>query len=291
MKLIAAAVAGLVTVGAGTASAQPMWGPEQGRYYERGPLFRDRPGWVGAINPQQAAYLIESMGLDPIGPPLRTGHLIVQRASDDLGRMVRVTIDLNIGRVVSVAPANGVPPPVNGGPYAAYRPYGPGPYARPAPDADDDDEFGPPRGPAMVPRADLPPPGPYAPGPGAVPPRSTAVAPYPPSVIEAAPTAPRSATRYPTPAYPANPQAAVPPKDDKHKPATKAATATPTNPPVPRKRPDNPQAAATKSAPGSVAPVQPAPVPATPSAATPAPAPGAAPAGPAGAMPPVAPLE
>ena len=280
MKFIAAAVAGLVTVGAGVASAQPMWGPEQGRYYERGPVFRDRPGWVGAINPQQAAYLIESMGLDPVGPPLRTGHLIVQRASDDLGRIVRVTIDLNIGRVVSVAPANGAPPPVNGGPYAAYRPYGPGPYARPAPDADDDDEFGPPRGPGMVPRADLSPPGPYAPGPGAAPPRSTAVAPYPPPVIEGAP-GPRSATRYPTPAYPANPQAAVP-KGETHKPATKSATATPTNPPVPRKRPDNPQAAVTKSAPGSVAPIQAAPD----AGATPAPG-----AAPAGAMPPVAPLE
>jgi hypothetical protein len=266
MKLIAVAVAGLVTVGAGAASAQPMWGPEQGRYYERGPLFRGNAGWVGAITPQQAAYLIESMGLDPIGPPLRSGHLVVQRASDDFGRIVRVTVDLNIGRIVSVGPAGAPPPPVNGGPYAAYRPYGPGPYARPAPEADDDDEFAPP-GSVMAPRAALPPGA--MPPPGAVPPPRSA-----------------AATPYPTPAYPANPYAVVPPRGETHKPTTKSATATPANPPTPRKRPDNPQAAATKSAPGSVAPVQPAPAP----GATP-PAPGAAPAGPSTAMPPVAPLE
>jgi hypothetical protein len=261
MRLIAFAMAGLVTVGAGAASAQPMWGPDQGRFYgpERAPLWQRDRGWIGAMTPQQAAYIVETMGLDPVGPPLQSGRLIVQRAVDEFGRVMRVTIDLNNGRVVSVAPA-GAPPPVNGGPYATYRPYGPGPYARPAPEADDDEEFAP-RGSVMAPRATLPPGA--VPPPGALsPPRAATATPYPPS------------------AYPANPYPPAPPRADAHKPTTKSATATPGNPPQPRKRPDNPQAAK-KAEPGSVAPVQPAP----------APAPGATPAVPSTAMPPPAPLE
>ena len=253
MRLIAYAVAGFVMIGAGAASAQPMWGPDQGRFY--GP---DRaPRWqrdLGPLDPRQVAYVVESMGLDPVGPPLQTGRLVVQRAADEFGRVVRVTINLNNGRVVSVAPL-GAPPPVNAGPYAAYRPYGPGPYARPAPEADDDDEFAPP-GPVMAPRAALPP--------GAMPPPGIA----PP---------PRAAAV--TPAYPANPHPPVPPQGETHKPAAKSATATPAQPPKPRKRPEGAETAK-KAEPGSVAPMQ----------ATPAPAEGT-PASPSTAMPPVAPLE
>jgi hypothetical protein len=277
MRLIAFAVAGLVTAGAGVASAQPMWGPEGGRFYgpERSPRWqRD----IGPLDPQRVAYVVESMGLDPVGPPLQTGNLVVQRAADEFGRIVRVTVNLNNGRVVSVVPL-GAPPSVNGGPYAAQRPYGPGPYApspyaRQAPQSDDDEEFAPP-GSMMAPRADLPPAPSYGPGPRAdLPPAPS----YVPGPGAAPPPRSAAATPYPTPAYPANPYAAAPPKGETHKPATKSATATPTQPPKPRKRPEGVEAA--KSAePGSVAPVKPAP------------APGAAPAAPSTAMPPVAPLE
>ena len=249
MRLIAFAVAGLVMIGTGAASAQPIWGPE-GRFY--GP---DRPPrWqrdVGPLAPQQVAYLVESMGLDPVGPPVQTGRLVMQRAADEFGRIVRVTINL----IVSVTPA-GAPQPVNGGPYATYRPYGPGPYARPAPGADDDDEFAPPST-VMPPRAALPPG--TMPPPGSIPP-------------------PRSAAA--TPAYPANPYPPVPPQGETHTPAAKSATATPASSPKPRKRPEGAETAK-KTEPGSIAPLQ----------AAPTPAPNAPPASPSTAMPPVAPLE
>lgn len=253
MRLVACAVAGLVTLGAGAASAQPFWGPDRGRFYEpeRAPLWERDRGWVGPMRPQQIAYIVESMGLDPVGPPRRHGNLLVQRATDDYGRVMQVTINTESGEVVSVAPA-GAPPPVNGRPYEAYRPYGPGPYGRPAPDADDDVEFAPP-GSIMAPRAALPPGADRPPGaipqPGYPVPRAAAVTPYPPPVIEA----PR--------------------------PASKSATVTPAKPPVPRKRPEGAETAK-KAEPGSVAPL-----PATPA---PAPTPGTPPAN---AMPPVAPLE
>jgi hypothetical protein len=172
MRLIAIAVAGLVTLGAGAASAQPLWGPDYGRFYgpERAPLWQRDRTWMAPIRPQQVADIVESMGLDPVGPPTQSGRLIVQRAADDVGRMMRVTIDITSGRVVSVAPA-GAPPSVNGGPYTAYRPYGPGPYGRPAPE-DDDVEFAPP-GSVMPPRAAPLPPYPANPYP-ATPPQSDA---------------------------------------------------------------------------------------------------------------------
>lgn len=230
MRLIASAVAGLVVACAGAASAQPLWGPDYGRFYgpERAPLWQRDRTRSGPIALQQVAYIVESMGLDPVGPPLRTGHLIVQRAADDFGRMMRVTIDTNNGRIVSVAPT--APPPVNGGPYAAYRPYGPGPYGRPAP-IDDDVAFAPP-GSVMSPRAVPPPPYPANPYP-ATPPQT-----------EARPTA-KSATATPVHPQPRkrpeNTQAAkktepgsVAPVQPSPAPAPGATPATPGNamPPV-----------------------------------------------------------
>jgi hypothetical protein len=190
---------------------------------------RDR-SWSGPIAPQQVAYIVESLGLDPVGPPLRTGRLIVQRATDDFGRVMRVTVDVNNGRVVSVAPA-AAPPPVNGGPYEAYRPYGPGPYARTLPDDDDEREFAPP-GSVMGPRAGVPS--------GTVPPSYGPVPSHPPAVIEG----PR--------------------------PSAKSATVSPGKPPVPRKRPQGAETAK-KAEPGSVSPLQAAPTPAAPAEGTPMP--------------------
>jgi hypothetical protein len=238
MRLVACAVAGVVMLGTGAASAQPGWGPDHGRFYEpeRAPPWERDRGWVGPLRPQQIARVLESMGLDPLGPPRRHGNLLVQRATDDYGRVMRVTINMDSGAVVSLAPA-AASPPVNGAPYQGYRPYGPGAYARPSPD-DDDVEFAP-RGSMMAlpPGADRPP---RAIPPTAAP-RSAAVTPYPPPVIEA----PR--------------------------PAAKSATVTPAKPPLPRKRPDAAQTAKTAE-PGSVAPLPATPPPAQ--GATPATPPG-----------------
>jgi hypothetical protein len=233
MRLVACAVAGLVMLGTGAASAQPLWGPDRGRFYEpeRAPLWERDRDRVGPMRPRQIAYIVESLGLDPVGPSRRHGHLLVQRATDDYGRVMQVTINIDSGAVVSVAPAV-APLPANGGPYQGYRPYGPGPYARPSPD-DDDVEYAP-RGSVMA----LPPGADRPPGmipPGGIPPRAAAVMPYPPPVIEA----PR--------------------------PAAKSATVTPAKPPVPRKRPDAAQAAK-KAEPGSVAPLPATPAPASQSA-------------------------
>jgi hypothetical protein len=177
---------GLVAAGAGTASAQPYWAPNYGRFYdgpERAPMWRRDRAATGPIAPQQVAYIVGSLGLDPVGPPLRTGRLVVQRASDEFGRAMQVTVDLNNGRVVSVARAA---PPVSGEPYEGYRAYGPGPYARVMPDDDDGADFAPPRGPAMGPR-------------GALPPAALAPVPaHPPAVIEAPRHPTKSATATPS---------------------------------------------------------------------------------------------
>ena len=266
MRLVACAVTALVVLGTGVASAQPVLGPDRGYWVpDRGPAFGGERPWPGPMRPRRMARLLASMGLDPVGPPVRQGNFLIQPASDDDGRAMRVTIDIETGQVVSVTPetagprfAGPVPP----------RPPAPGPYARLAPD-DDDAEYGPPGamppGPAMAPRADVPPPRrglpradlpPGAFPPGAAPPPSAGVLPYPPPVIEA----------------------------PRHK--TKAANATPKTP-MPRKRPEGAQSAK-KSEPGSVAPLSPAPAPAPAPAqgATPTPAPETG-----NAMPPVAPLE
>lgn len=213
MRLVALAVAGVVTLGAGSASAQ--YAPY-------------RP--YGAIPIHEIRNAIDAMGFDPVGPAVASGHLVIQRAVDDRGRLVRVTFDTRVARVVSVVPAREGAPVYRGGPYAGDGPYWRRPYGPYAamPRFDDDDDIG------------------YAPAPRPAPPPYAA--------------APRPDLKDVPPGTPA-PRAATPKENPK------AATVTPsTRPPVPRKRPESaPQAAA-----GTVTPLPPqnsAPAAATPPAA------------------------
>lgn len=48
---------------------------------------------------------MRSMGLDPIGRPLRRGHYYVMHAYDPYGVEVRVVADAQLGDIVSVSPA------------------------------------------------------------------------------------------------------------------------------------------------------------------------------------------
>ncbi len=121
------------------------------------------------------ADIVQAMGLDPIGPPQRNGVFYVQRARDDFGRVLSVTVDARRSQVVAIEA--GVPRGLYG-PHAGYAPYQRYPASGPL--APDDD-------------LDLPPPG------------SIMGARMPPHM--AAPT-PRSAAV--TPQVPSQPQAVAP---------------------------------------------------------------------------------
>jgi hypothetical protein len=206
--------------------------------------------------------MVREMGLDPVGPPARSGNFYIQRAADYYGRPMRVVVDARRAQVVSVEALN-APGSIHGAPYAAANTrFGPAPHGRgayPGYGMPDDEDFdGPlpaPLGARPAPRADL---------------------------------GPAPADQYrgvqPLPV----PQHVTP------KPVTKSAAVTPGKPPVPRKRP----AAAPQETAGTIEPLQAKPeaTPAPSAASAPAteanpsaPATPAAPAAPA--MPPVAPLE
>jgi hypothetical protein len=102
MRLVGLAVASLV-LGAAPASAQ---------YIPRPPMA------IGPASAQDVSDIVQAMGLDPIGPAMQSGPFLVQRASDDFGRMLRVTVDTRRSQVVAVEPAG---PPR--GAYAGYAPY------------------------------------------------------------------------------------------------------------------------------------------------------------------------
>lgn len=223
MKRIACAVAGLVVLGTAAASAQPGWGPDRGYWgRDRGPAFEDdRPFW-GPVRPRRIARIVASLGLDPVGPPSRHGAFVVQPAAAEDGRAVRVTINIETGDIVSVTPVTAAP---NGRVYGAQP--APGPYARIAPD--DDDEYAPP-GPGGRYRADLPPPDPY-----------------PPNVIEAPKPGAKSAKGRGEKSAKANPDRAPVPRKrpENAQSATKGepglVTPLPANP-APAPAPDTPPA-------------------------------------------------
>src|SRR5882724_8040682 len=97
------------------------------------------PVAIGSSVLNSAAEIVEAMGLDPVGPAIRSGSFLIQRATDDFGRVLRVTVDARRSQVVAVEAAS--QPRGSAGyapqdPYASYRPYagyGPyrGPYAAP----------------------------------------------------------------------------------------------------------------------------------------------------------------
>ena len=86
MRLVGA-VAGLLFA-AGPASAQ---------YYGPRP-----PVPIGPTSADDVAEIVQAMGLDPIGPPVRSGAFFVQRARDDFGRVLRVTVDARRSQVIAV---------------------------------------------------------------------------------------------------------------------------------------------------------------------------------------------
>ncbi|MBV8836050.1 MAG: hypothetical protein JO000_05895 [Alphaproteobacteria bacterium] len=245
--------------------------PASAQYYEapgyqppgyQPPGFQPpRPPMAVGIGPgliESAAEIVEAMGLQPVGPALRSGAFLVQRATDDYGRVLRVTVDARRSQVIAIE-ANGAPR----GPYARYAsPYGP--YGGPAP-------------------------GPYAgtgPAPALAPPGSVMAAREP--VAHPPYVAPPAHSGSITPDLPAPPTPGAKTLGAKTlgvMPRAKSAAVTPQHPPTPRKRP----VTAPQQAVGSVEPVAPQSAPA------PAPAPQAAPpaaAKPAAsAMPPVTPLE
>jgi len=99
----------------------------------------------GELPPFEAVTIIRSMGMDPLGRPVRRGSAYVLRALDAYGQEVTVTLDAREGRVLSVRPVMAAAAPY-GPPPAAYppAPYGNPPYApryAPPPGLDDDDEF------------------------------------------------------------------------------------------------------------------------------------------------------
>jgi hypothetical protein len=108
------------------------------------------------VPPHEVAAIVRSMGLNPVGTPLRRGRDYVQHAVDRRGEQVRVIIDARFGDVVAVRRlyargpydddrpdvARRMPPPVYDRPDYSRRM--PPPYYR-----DDDDDMAP-RPPAVV---------------------------------------------------------------------------------------------------------------------------------------------
>jgi hypothetical protein len=242
------ALAGSTAIGTSVALVQ--YGPF-------GPVMRPMMPIAGMPG-NEVVGMVREMGLDPIGPPTRSGNFYIQRAADYYGRPMQVIVDARRAQVVSVEALN-APGSIHGGPLApANARYAPGPYGRgghPGYGAPDDDDFSAPlpapQGARPAPRADLGP-------------------------------------------VPADPHRGIQPMPlPQHvtpKPVTKSAAITPGKPPVPRKRP----AAAPQETAGTVEPLQAKPE-AAPSAPAAAPATEAKPSVPAApaapAMPPVAPLE
>jgi len=174
MRLVVA-VAGLLFAAA----------PASAQYYGPRPAVP-----IGPPSAYDVAEIVQAMGLDPIGAPGRSGPFFVQRARDDFGRVLNVTVDARRSQVIAaeaIGPANA--------PYRRYAGYGP--YRRIHPGygygalpPDDEVDYA---APGSIMGARVPP---------------HAVAPMP-----------RSAAVTPHPATP--PQAVAP------KPAVKSATATP----------------------------------------------------------------
>ena len=207
--------------------------PASAQYYEA----PRPPAAIGPAvgNSDSAAEIVEAMGLEPIGPAVRSGAFLVQRARDDFGRVLRVTVDARRSQVMAVEPIAPRGTYAARGAYPGYQPYGP--YAG----------YGPNRGPyAMRAPAALDAPGSLT---GAREPH-------------AAQSQPHSASIVPDLPLPPTPSA---------KPKAKSAAVTPQRPSTPRKRP----AAAPQQAAGTIEPVAPPAVPqgAAPAAAPVVPAP------------------
>ncbi|MEX0752564.1 MAG: hypothetical protein WD073_06525 [Xanthobacteraceae bacterium] len=165
----------------------------------------------GALASFEAVTIVRSMGLDPVGRPVRRGSTYVLRALDGYGQEVSVTVDARYGRVLSVQPAVPV-----AAPYVSRPPtYVPGPAYPPEPYYPEEFEPGslyeplPPDGPNVIyaPREYSGVPRPPAPVPGV---RYPAVKPKPPSATASTPL-PKPAPRAVAVA-PAEPKSPEPPE-------------------------------------------------------------------------------
>jgi hypothetical protein len=215
---------GLSTFGL-SAVAEPMGGP----------LFAD------AMPPYEVMNIVRASGFRPLGPPIWRGRIYVVRAIERHGEDVRILVDSNSGRIVSVVPAG--PPPG----YGAASAYGPGPrddpeapYGRPEPYPAGRYASGPyesepyPPGPYRSGPYQSEQPGPYQPGPyqsGPYPSGPDQSGPYQPGPSRYGATGPLTADRspYPPPSEPSVPKSTAP--------IGRSAAVTPPRTPLPRPRP------------------------------------------------------
>jgi hypothetical protein len=138
-----------------TASAEP---------YDVAPIVV--PDGIFGMPPSDVVVIVQSSGLHPISPPIRRGRVYVLRAMDPSGENVRVVVDAASGRIFSVTPTDGYPPPGYGpgpayGQEPAYGPgpaYGQGPAYGPGPAYGQGPAYGP--GPGYEPGPYYRPPGP-----------------------------------------------------------------------------------------------------------------------------------
>jgi hypothetical protein len=133
MKRVTLALASLALVGISPALAQ---------YYVPRP-----PAPIGPMAADDVLDIVEGMGLRPVGPAMPNGPFLVQRARDDYGRLLLVTVDARRSQVVAVEAAG-----MRRGPYARYAGFGPQRRIYPGYAIDPDDEFAAP-GSVMAPRA------------------------------------------------------------------------------------------------------------------------------------------
>jgi hypothetical protein len=191
---------------------------------------------IGPLPAQDVSEIVQAMGLEPVGAPVAHGPFYVQRARDDFGRVLRVTVDARRSQVIAIEAA-GQPR----GAYAGYAPYGP--YAG----------YGPYRAPYAMPgpNASLEPPGSVmgsrAPQ-GALRPHSASIAPDLPT--QPAPAKPKAKSAAVTPQTPPTPRkrpAAAPqqavgsvdPVQPATAPQTTAPQAAPSAAPIAPAKPDN----------------------------------------------------
>lgn len=137
--------------------------PASAQYYGPRPVVP-----IGPPSAYDVAEIVQAMGLDPVGPPARSGPFFVQNARDDFGRVLRVTVDARRSQVIAIESGAPRPSGVHAGysPHrrsAAYPPFPPdedfdlappgsvmsGGYAQPP-------HLGPPRTAAAVPNQTMP---------------------------------------------------------------------------------------------------------------------------------------
>src|SRR4051794_40514477 len=92
MRFVTLAAAGFAVLGANPAMAQ---------YAPFGPVMRPATPIAGMPG-EGVVGMGREMGLDPVGPPTRSGNFYIQRAADYYGRPMQVVVDARRAQVVSV---------------------------------------------------------------------------------------------------------------------------------------------------------------------------------------------